>query len=161
MRVCSIVLLYQEKPPCATRLRHGNPLRGASPLHGTHIASEAPHHGMGLVLRCSNNVRVLETLSPAQTPCSPPRQTGEVIAVRSTRGPALRRSVAMPESLYGAYHDAVYRVRGTRVALEAIVRRFWEMRLHRWTFRQRKTPVWWGWQPPTSLPWQRGRDGSS
>jgi uncharacterized protein (DUF433 family) len=31
----------------------------------------------------------------------------------------------MPESPYGEYHNEVYRVAGTRVALDAIVRRFW------------------------------------
>jgi len=40
--------------------------------------------------------------------------------------PALRRFVAMPESPYVEYHDAVYRVAGTRVALDSIVRHFWE-----------------------------------
>ena len=32
----------------------------------------------------------------------------------------------MPESPYVEYHDAVYRVAGTRVALDSIVRHFWE-----------------------------------
>lgn len=32
----------------------------------------------------------------------------------------------MQDSLYVAYRDDVYRVAGTRVALDAIVRRFWE-----------------------------------
>jgi uncharacterized protein (DUF433 family) len=32
----------------------------------------------------------------------------------------------MPESPYVEYHDDVYRVAGTRVALDSIVRRFWE-----------------------------------
>ena len=32
----------------------------------------------------------------------------------------------MPESLYVEYHGDVYRVAGTRVALDSIVRRFWE-----------------------------------
>jgi uncharacterized protein (DUF433 family) len=32
----------------------------------------------------------------------------------------------MQESPYVEYHDEVYRVAGTRVALDSIVRRFWE-----------------------------------
>ena len=32
----------------------------------------------------------------------------------------------MPDSPYVEYHDEVYRVAGTRVALESIIRRFWE-----------------------------------
>ena len=32
----------------------------------------------------------------------------------------------MQESSYVEYHDGVYRVAGTRVALDSIVRRFWE-----------------------------------
>jgi uncharacterized protein (DUF433 family) len=39
--------------------------------------------------------------------------------------PALRRSVVMQERPYVEYHDEVYRVAGTRVALDSIVRRFW------------------------------------
>jgi uncharacterized protein (DUF433 family) len=40
--------------------------------------------------------------------------------------PALRRFVAMQDNLYVEYHDDVYRIAGTRVALDSIVRRFWE-----------------------------------
>jgi uncharacterized protein (DUF433 family) len=32
----------------------------------------------------------------------------------------------MPDRPYVEYHDEVYRVAGTRVALDSIVRRFWE-----------------------------------
>jgi uncharacterized protein (DUF433 family) len=37
-----------------------------------------------------------------------------------------KRFVAMQDSSYVEYHDDVYRVAGTRVALDSIVRRFWE-----------------------------------
>src|SRR5215510_14024001 len=36
-----------------------------------------------------------------------------------------RRFAAMQESLYVEYRDNVYRIAGTRVALDSIVRRFW------------------------------------
>src|SRR5262244_3517312 len=40
--------------------------------------------------------------------------------------PTARRCVAMQEGLYVEYRDNVYRVAETRVALDSIIRRFWE-----------------------------------
>jgi len=44
----------------------------------------------------------------------------------NTDVPKPRRFVAMQESPYVEYRDGVYRVAGTRVALDSIVRRFWD-----------------------------------